>query len=99
MTQKEQIALMKEQIAHLTALLEGKKTETKSVENPKIRVIQYSEKSVAIVGNTKELKEQLRENGGRFNSHLKVEGEKVAGWIFSNKNWETSSKKFKKYLS
>jgi hypothetical protein len=45
------------------------------------KIVEYSEKSVAVYGNTKEIKEQLKERGGRFNPRLK-EG---PGWIFSKK--------------
>lgn len=39
----------------------------------------YSEKAVAVTGNTKPIKEILKSLGGRFNAHLKV----GAGWIFA----------------
>lgn len=36
-------------------------------------------------GDTKAIKEQLKELGGRFNPSLNYNGEKRAGWIFSKK--------------
>ena len=48
-------------------------------------VVDYSEKAVAVFGDTKAIKDQLKELGGRFNPALKYNGEKRAGWIFSKK--------------
>lgn len=48
----------------------------------------YSEKSVAIFGDTKEYSSELKEKGGRFNPNLTFEGVKKPGWIFSNKKKE-----------
>ena len=44
-------------------------------------IIDYSEKSVAVVGDTKNIKESLKEIGGVFNPRLRC----GAGWIFSKK--------------
>ena len=38
------------------------------------------------MGYTREIKDTLKQHGGRFNSSLTVGGSKVAGWIFSKKN-------------
>jgi hypothetical protein len=48
----------------------------------------YSEKSVAVFGDTKEYSSELKEKGGRFNPNLTYEGVKKPGWIFSNKKKE-----------
>jgi hypothetical protein len=53
-----------------------------------IFVTSYSEKSVAIFGDTKEYSSELKEKGGRFNPNLTFEGVKKPGWIFSNKKKE-----------
>lgn len=61
---------------------EGKKQEEiKPLEEVKvegIEIIDYSEKAVAVVGNTKPIKEELKSLGGRFNFRLSC----GAGWIF-----------------
>ena len=44
-------------------------------------IIDYSEKSIALVGDTKNIKESLKEIGGVFNPRLRC----GAGWIFSKK--------------
>lgn len=49
-----------------------------------IKLVNYSEKSVAVVGDTKRIKAQLKALGGRFNPHLTC----GAGWIFSKKKQE-----------
>lgn len=50
-----------------------------------LRIVKYSEKSVAVFGETKAIKEQLKTLGGRFNRGLMdpASGVKAPGWIFS----------------
>ena len=43
-----------------------------------IKLIQYSEKAVAVIGETKPIKEKLKQLGGRFNMFLSC----GAGWVF-----------------
>lgn len=50
-----------------------------------LEVVDYSEKAIAVFGDTKAIKERLKELGGRFNPSLNYNGEKRAGWIFSKK--------------
>lgn len=50
-----------------------------------LEIVDYSEKAIAVFGDTKAVKEQLKEFGGRFNPSLNYNGEKRAGWIFSKK--------------
>lgn len=50
-----------------------------------IDVVIYSERSVAVVGEgTREIKDELKEIGGKFNGNLTVDGKRKAGWIFGN---------------
>lgn len=51
---------------------------------PTISIVEYSDKAFAVVGNTKEVKTELKAMGGRFNAKLSC----GAGWIFSNKSRE-----------
>jgi hypothetical protein len=46
-------------------------------------IVDYSEKALAVFGDTKPVKDRLMALGGRFNPKLTHEGEKKAGWIFS----------------
>lgn len=45
-------------------------------------MVEYSAKAVAVFGNTKPIRDELKAMGGRFNSHLTFNGKKIAGWIF-----------------
>jgi hypothetical protein len=54
-------------------------------DNTPPALFEYSEKSVALFGNTKPIKEQLMAIGGKFNRHLQHLGQPTAGWIFSRK--------------
>jgi len=65
-------------------------TQVRTVENTVIEVVaddlmivDYSEKALAIFGDTKPIKEQLKALGGRFNPNLTHNEEKKASWIFS----------------
>lgn len=58
------------------------KTTLKSKGNEnELQLIDYSDKAVAIIGNTRDYVAKLKELGGRFNGKLKC----GAGWIFSKK--------------
>lgn len=62
---------------------EAKEVEAVTAEG--LEIVNYSEKAIAVFGDTKAIKEQLKELGGRFNPALNYNGEKRAGWIFSKK--------------
>lgn len=61
--------------------LEKKEETSVNVEGLNIQIIDYSEKAIAVVGDTKPLAEKLQDLGGRYNSHLSC----GPGWIFSKK--------------
>ena len=46
-----------------------------------VQIIDYSDKAIAVVGDTRAIKETLKSLGGRFNGRLSC----GAGWIFSKK--------------
>ena len=46
-------------------------------------LVDYSDKAIALFGDTKPIKDKLAAIGGRFNPYLKREGATQAGWIFS----------------
>lgn len=48
------------------------------VTSGEVQIIDYSEKSFAVIGETKPIKDQLKELGGKFNFRLSC----GAGWIF-----------------
>lgn len=49
---------------------------------PNCRVVEYSPKSVAVFGETRAIKNELKAMGGRFNSRLTFDGQRVVGWVF-----------------
>lgn len=57
-------------------------TTTKVMAN--FEIIDYSEKAIAVVGDTREIKESLKVLGGRFNPRLTC----GAGWVFSKSKRE-----------
>ena len=46
-------------------------------------IVDYSQKTFALFGDTRPIKEQLKALGGKFNPRLTHEDKKQAGWIFS----------------
>ena len=52
-----------------------------NANNNKMRVISYSEKAIAVIGDTKPHKDELKERGGRYNPRLQC----GAGWVFSRR--------------
>lgn len=52
-------------------------------ENLQFEIVDYSEKAIALFGDTKEIKDTLKTLGGRFNPRLSYNGNKRAGWIFA----------------
>jgi len=51
---------------------------------PNFEILAYSNKSFVVRGDTKPMKKELKEAGGRWNPNLKG----GAGWIFGNKRKE-----------
>jgi hypothetical protein len=46
-----------------------------------VKIVDYSERSIAVIGDTKAIKQTLQDAGGKFNPKLKC----GAGWIFSKR--------------
>ena len=57
-----------------------KRERTAKLNN--IKLIDYTDRSIAVIGSTFEIKDKLKELGGKFNKFLTINDEKVAGWIF-----------------
>lgn len=53
--------------------------------SPGLQLIRYSDRAVALIGDTKQIKDKLKELWGRYNPHLRINGETVKGWVFSAK--------------
>ena len=58
---------------------QNKTTKTETIKAKGVQIIDYSEKAIAVVGDTRAIKDTLKTLGGRFNAHLTC----GAGWIFS----------------
>ena len=57
-------------------------------------IVDYSERAVAIFGNTFPLKDELRKVGAKFNPNLKDPLEpkrKIPGWILSKRKFEVTA--------
>lgn len=59
----------------------------------KLEIIDYSERAIALIGDTKPYKDELKALGGSFNAYLRHNNERVCGWIFSKKR-ETEVRNF-----
>jgi hypothetical protein len=59
----------------------------------------YTDKSIVVIGNTTEYKEQLKDLGGKWNSSLtdKTSGEKFGGWIFPSSKKTLIENSFKNF--
>lgn len=67
---------------------EESKTDIAKSSDNNVTIVDYSEKAIAVYGNTFEIREELNNLGGRFNRNLKG----GAGWIFSKKKQDEVSK-------
>lgn len=60
----------------------GQPTKVIESENLSFEIVDYSQKAIALFGDTKEIKDLLKAMGGKFNPRLTHKDEKQAGWIF-----------------
>lgn len=51
----------------------------------KLEIVEYSEKAIAVFGDTKPIKDVLKGLNGLFRANLTYKGERHAGWIYSKK--------------
>ena len=66
---------------------ERKSVSLDNVVSSGVKIVRYSEKCLAIVGDTKPLKTLIKEKfRGRFNPSLTIDGQKVAGWVVACSN-------------
>lgn len=79
----KQVPQVQKTVVQNTASPKTVTQNTVSASNLNIQIIDYSEKSIAVFGDTKPLKEELKAIGGAFNFYLNINGKKQAGWIFS----------------
>jgi hypothetical protein len=74
--------------------------ETEDFKSKKIEIIHYTEKSIVVIGDTKDIKDKLKTLGGSWNAKLtnKETLEIFGGWIFPKSKEDTLRKDLKKYL-
>ena len=65
------------------------------VQADEVQVIEYSAKAIAVIGNTKPIKDDLKRLGGKFNFRLSC----GAGWIFSKTKTEEVVKFLQAYTA
>ena len=61
---------------------------TELFDNEQFEIVDYSQKAIALFGDTKPIKDLLLAIGGKFNPRLTHNGEKKAGWIFQQSKRE-----------
>ena len=71
-----------------TAPSTEEKKEIIAIREKNAFIENYTEKSIALFGNTIVLKDKLKELNGKYNAHLTYNGHKIPGWIFSNSQRE-----------
>ena len=68
---------------HISKSGTTQKNSNRTTENNSgCTLVEYSAKAIAVFGETRAIKEELKAMGGRFNSRLTFNGQKLAGWIF-----------------
>ncbi|NDW18785.1 fusion protein [Dysgonomonas sp. 216] len=73
----------------------GEMQAVQRADNLRFEIVDYSEKAIALFGDTKEIKDLLKAMGGKFNPRLTHNNEKQAGWIFS----QTKRKELERVLN
>lgn len=68
---------------------ESKPTERPEMQENEVKVIEYG-RGLAVIGNTKPIKDQLKALGGRFNPRLSV----GCGWVFTSDKLEALKEAF-----
>lgn len=48
-----------------------------------VSIVDYSDRAIAVIGNTYVIKDKLKELGAKFNKFLSIDGKKTPGWILS----------------
>jgi hypothetical protein len=79
----ERYALTASDEANICVKVQTRKAEAPETVTGDFIVVDYSEKALAVFGDTRPIKDQLKAIGGKFNPKLTHDDEKKAGWIFS----------------
>ena len=65
------------------AVSSGERPTAEPIQAEGVEIVDYSEKALAVFGDTKAIKDTLKQLGGRFNRALSYGGQCCAGWIFA----------------
>jgi hypothetical protein len=79
----ERYALTAGDEANICVKVRAEADRAKEAVTGDFQIVDYSEKAIAVFGDTRAIKDRLKALGGRFNPKLTHEGSKQAGWIFS----------------
>jgi hypothetical protein len=79
----EHFALIAGDENNICVEVQAEADRAKKVVTGDFLIVDYSEKALAVFGDTRPVKDELKALGGRFNPKLTHEGTKKAGWIFS----------------
>ena len=60
-------------------------TATADPSTLSLEIVEYSEKAIAVFGDTRPIKDILKDLNGLFRANLTYKGERRAGWIYSKK--------------
>ena len=60
-------------------------TATADLSALSLEIVEYSEKAIAVFGDTRPIKDILKDLNGLFRANLTYKGERRAGWIYSKK--------------
>ena len=64
---------------------EAQPTTSADLSTLNLEIVEYSEKTIAVFGDTKPIKDVLKGLNGLFRANLTYNGERRAGWIYSRK--------------
>ena len=64
---------------------EAQPTTSADLSTLNLEIVEYSEKAIAVFGDTKPIKNVLKDLNGLFRANLTYKGERRAGWIYSKK--------------
>ena len=72
-------------IAHTQSGYNYRLIDPETVADARVEIVEYSAKSIAVFGDTKPLRDTLRDLNGLFRACLTHDGTRCAGWIFSKR--------------
>ena len=64
---------------------EAQPTTSADLSTLSLEIVEYSEKAIAVFGDTRPIKDILKDLNGLFRANLTYKGERRAGWIYSKK--------------